>query len=36
MKESKDRTEQFMYSTAAAAHQAPQSEHAPEILYPTS
>lgn len=36
MKESKDRTEQFMYSTAAAAHQAPQSEHALEILYPTS
>ncbi|KAH7885975.1 t-SNARE [Phlebopus sp. FC_14] len=26
MKESKDRTEQFMYSTAAAAHQAPQSK----------
>ncbi|KAF9244511.1 t-SNARE [Melanogaster broomeanus] len=25
MKESKDRTEQFMYSTAAAAHQAPQN-----------
>ncbi|KIJ65025.1 hypothetical protein HYDPIDRAFT_89057 [Hydnomerulius pinastri MD-312] len=27
MKESKDRTEQFMYSTASAAHQAPQSEY---------
>lgn len=27
MKESKDRTEQFMYSTAAAANQAPQGAH---------
>ena len=36
MKESKDRTEQFMYSTANAANQAPSSACLPLFLVPRS